>query len=150
MTKLDFFYYKKRQSNVFLFEDMPAQRPKKSGKEEADGKKDLPQKSKTHPSPKQKISKVDKSHAPEESKVKTRGTDDTKEGSNARPQKDKDDMDEIFSSKPSKEKKAPAKGMEKETSSGPDQAEIAKEAEKYKGSGSQGANKGPRLVSNCF
>jgi hypothetical protein len=57
-----------------------------------------------------------------------------------RKKEDLDDMDAIFSSKPSKIAKVKALEVDraKVSSSGPDMAEIAKEAEKYKGSSSQG------------
>ena len=55
-----------------------------------------------------------------------------------RKKEDLDDMDEIFSSKPSKQAKSRVLDGAKISSSGPDMAEIAKEAEKYKGSSSQG------------
>jgi hypothetical protein len=53
---------------------------------------------------------------------------------------DIDDMDEIFAAKPSKSRKEEPvdSGASASASSGPDLSEIAKEAERYKGSGGPG------------
>ena len=91
-----------------------------------------------HPSSKPKIEKDIKStdsHASSEREGKKRAPAKL----NARPKEDIDDMEEIFS-KPHKSIQSKGEISEQKSSTaGPDMAEIAKEAEKYKGSSNQGA-----------
>jgi hypothetical protein len=70
---------------------------------------------------------------------------------NPKQKADIDDMDEIFAAKPSKSKKEELvhSGAGASASSGPDLTEIAKEAERYKGSGGPGYHP-PQFLHGIF
>ena len=118
---------------------MPPQPPKK-GEKGSQGK----------PQPKDLSTKnsIDKGVSKKEEHSSADQRRDAKKGERASAEKkvtpkqkaDSDDMDEIFAAKPSKSRKEePADtGASASASSGPDLAEIAKEAERYKGSGGPG------------
>ena len=119
---------------------MPPQPTQKKGEKGGQGKpqsKDLSAKS-----------PIQKAVSKKEEQSSADQRQDAKKGERASAEKkvtpkqkaDIDDMDEIFAAKPSKSRKEEAanSGASASASSGPDPSEIAKEAERYKGSGGPG------------
>ena len=115
---------------------MPAHTPKKKEGDKAIAQSH-PVKLEDHPITKQTATK-NKSDTTGDKGDHSHGQKGGQAKSNSKKKEDLDDMDEIFSSKPTKKSKDKIDDVGKPSSSGPDMAEIAKEAEKYKGSSSQG------------
>jgi hypothetical protein len=121
---------------------MPPQPPPKKAEKGGQGKPQTKDASVKSPIHKAVIKKEEPSSADQRRDAKKGGASSEKKV-NHKQKADIDDMDEIFAAKPSKSKKEDVADSSAgaSASSGPDLSEIAKEAERYKGSGGPGIPK---------